>query len=137
MGSTCIKIPINTNDINLNEEIIQEFNQSKYPIKETIKMEVESVYSDDEIQVTSHSFEEIQENFRESNNSMIKKVDQSVKIKSILKTMNNSQLVKTQKIRKSVSFCLIAPNQYQEMINCKANLSSAQQEFLESLCQSI
>ncbi|CAD8161460.1 unnamed protein product [Paramecium octaurelia] len=136
MGSTCLKIPITTNDINLNEEVGQELKQSNQQKKEIQKIIDESVCSDDEIQLTSHSFEEIQENSNQSKYSMIKKLDQSVTIKSILKSNHNSQLVQTSSIRKSVSFCLIAPDKYKEMINCSAKLSSAQKEFLDSLCSS-
>ncbi|CAK78320.1 unnamed protein product (macronuclear) [Paramecium tetraurelia] len=136
MGSTCLKIPITTNDINLNEEVVQELNQSNQQKKDILKIIDESVCSDDEIQLTSHSFEEIQENSNQSKYSMIKKLDQGVNIKSILKTTTNSHIVQTSSIRKSVSFCLIAPNKYKEMINCSAKLSPAQKEFLDSLCSS-
>ncbi|CAD8127751.1 unnamed protein product [Paramecium sonneborni] len=133
MGSTCIKIQITTDDLILSQESAQEIHMNIQQSKEQKKTEDLSIFSDDEIQFTSHSFEEIKVDQIQSNNSKIKQIDQSLKIKSILKTSSHSQIVQSPNIRKSVSFCFINPDQYKQMINCKSNISQAQQEFLNTL----
>ncbi|CAD8204131.1 unnamed protein product [Paramecium pentaurelia] len=136
MGSTCLQIPINQNDISLWDQVSISKQEKYAQLRIQQKFSESSSCPDEHIQLTSHSNDE---NDNSQDDISLPILDQSpVKTcKSILKNKNDFQIVRSNNQNKTVSFSFVPPDQLKEMMNSKGKLSEEQKRFLESLYESV
>ncbi|CAK64549.1 unnamed protein product (macronuclear) [Paramecium tetraurelia] len=132
MGSTCLQIPINRNDITLWDQVSISKQEKYAQLRIQQKFSESSSCPDEHVQMTSHSNDQ---NENSQDEISLPMVDQSPAktCKSILKNKNEFQIVRSNSQNKTVSFSFIPPEQLRQMMTSTGRLSEEQRKFLASL----
>ncbi|CAD8211704.1 unnamed protein product [Paramecium octaurelia] len=132
MGSTCLQIPINQNDITLWDQVSISKQEKYAQLRIQQKFSESSSCPDEHVQMTSHSNDQ---NENSQDEISLPLVDQSPAktCKSILKNKNEFQIVRSNSQNKTVSFSFIPPDQLKQMLSSTGRLSEEQRKFLASL----
>ncbi|CAD8124814.1 unnamed protein product [Paramecium sonneborni] len=136
MGSTCLQIPMNGNDIIVWEQISVRKEERQDQLRLQQKQSESSECPDEEIQMTSHSNDD---KYNSQDEISVPQINQSPSktCKSILKNKNDFQIVRSKSQNKTVSFSFIPPDQLKDMLTSKGRLSEEQKKFLASLYESV
>ncbi|CAD8126152.1 unnamed protein product [Paramecium sonneborni] len=133
MGSTCLQIPINENNLFVLEQItgrqVEKYAQLRFQQKQN---ESSSQYPDEQIEMTNNSIDENNNSLEEI--SFFQKNQSPAKTcKGILKNKNDLEYVRSNGQNKTVSFSFIPTDQLKEMLTSQGRLSEEQRKFLASL----